>query len=566
MFQNLSFRFRTNISIDAYQSKTDAIACLSKKGAVAIGKEKMAFKEQNVNTKEFIYYATNGHAFCNLFEYAPNEEYWFQTSQGTWHKSFPEYKKGANKGGMKLCMKADKFFKGSQTVFVDVDYTRFDDVGMYISTLTYEPTCVYMSFSDRRDKGGKVSRRFRMVYVFDRMLNKEELIHISQTINDQIVFDTAEPMDDDCGTRISQYMNGVYDNNEYYASGKIYDVSDFPEELPDPICTTSDLPAIQQQQGIVFDERMLADMEGYSYEDFMHFYSWRFKYRYRVEKPDWRGVKYQYQLTDEDYLQLWWYREKQMDGQRRRRKLYKNACLRRLMFPDMSPDEALFNLYVDLVRFFDNSDGAITLQTLVRKVKHAFEKTEEQLRAFCDFEINYWHTHRKTYIVKPGNKMNWGVNKSIQKEINWSQLDMVYDKTISVQENIQRGINVSETTLYRYCHERGIDTNPQKGVTEMQRRENRRNEKAERIKQFQQLYDRNLTIRENQSNLASHGLKLSRSTLQNWSKWYINGDESVYEPIDLSFITVPNFQFNIGSLEVPVPKPAPTCKEEKEMN
>jgi hypothetical protein len=206
---------------------------------------------------------------------------------------------------MKLCMKSDKFFMGAQTVFVDVDYTRFTDVREYLGTLSYPPTCVYMSFSDRKEKKGISSRRFRMVYVFDRVLNEKEFLHVSQTINDQIVFDTGEPMEDDCGTRKSQYMNGVYGNNETYVSDFIYDIMDFPEEPPlltvNPQ-TTVDTSAPQE---ITFNDRMLEDMKEMDYDTFMHYYSWQYQYKYRTEYGDvW--IDGLYQMTDESYLQLWW--------------------------------------------------------------------------------------------------------------------------------------------------------------------------------------------------------------------------------------------------------------------
>ena len=518
MFIDKSFRFRTNVSFDAYQCKTDATACLSKKGAATIGKEKMAFYEQDMDADYFLYLATNGHAFCNLFDYDPAKEYWFQDNNGSWHKESPVYKTGKHKGCMKLCMKADRFFKGAQTVFVDVDYTRFTNITDYLNTLTYKPTCVYMSFSDNKEKHGVISRRFRMVYVFDRVLNMKELVHISQTINDQIVFDTAEPMEDDCGTRISQYMNGVYGNNEYYTSSIIWQVSDFPEEQPENICTTT-APPWEQQQSIVFNENMLSEMCSKPYADFMHYHSLQFEYKYRTEKPDW--IAGLYQLTDKNYLQLWWYRDKQVDGQHRRRKLFKNACLRRLMFPEMSPDQALFNLYIDKHRFFDDSDGALTIETLARKVKHAFEKTPEQLRAYCNFEITYWHDHRQKFIVKQGVKTTRGIISSINKHIKWSYLDEVYDRTISLKDNMDRGVDASPTTLYRYCSERNINSNPNKGETYMQKRNNKRNGKEERVKLFTELYDQKLTIRENQAKLSSHGIELSNGTIINWVKKYI---------------------------------------------
>jgi len=554
MFTFNSFQFQTNVSLDTYQSKSDATACLSSKGAAAIGKSKMAFKVQSVTVDQFLSLATSGHAFCNLFQYDPTQQYWIQGKEGQWYKEYPEYQKGANKGGMKLCMKSDKYFAGAQTVFVDVDYTRYDNVNEYLSTLKLPPTCVYMSFSDRKEKQGRTSRRFRMVYVFDRILSPKEFRHVSQTINDQIVFDTSEAMDDDCGTRMSQYMNGVYGNNEIHAPGIIYSVSDFPEEQPEWMTSSSTAITDPQQQGIVFDEKMLSDMGCYDTPTFLHYYSWKYPYKYRTEKTDW--IDGMYQLTDENYLQLWWYREKQVDGQHRRRKLFKNACLRRLMFPDMTPDAALYNLYLDFVRFFDNSDGAITLDCLVRKVKHAFERTTEQLIAYCDREIKYWSEHRHQFIIRSGYPCNWGIIADIKKRIRWGDIDSMYDRTLSVQQNIQNGIDVPQATLYRYCKSNFINTNPNKGETEAERRAAKRQEKQRLIEQFKTYYDPNASVIENQQRLEAFGVELSTGTISTWShKYYVAPQQTDMPVFNFPPITfeVPSFDNILTDYDVDIP-------------
>ena len=219
---------------------------------------------------------------------------------------------------MKLSTKSEQFFRGAQTVFVDVDYTRFTSVYEYISSLIYPPTCVYMSYSDGIAKGKEkvVSRRFRLVYVLDQIVGKDDLRRISQAITDQIVIDTAEPMDDDCGTRPCQYMNGVYGNMETYSSNFIYSVSDFPQQI-DPV----EEEPLQGPGKITFDENLVNDMRNMDYSTFTHYNSQRYPYLYRTEKPEWQGIGYQ--LTDENYLQTWFYKEKQVDGQQRRRKLGK---------------------------------------------------------------------------------------------------------------------------------------------------------------------------------------------------------------------------------------------------
>lgn len=331
-----NFKFRVNVSNDYYVKKTDASACLSKDGAKSIGKVKMAFREQDVTVDEFLQYALNGYAFCNLFHFDTNQSYWFETGNGQRYQTTPLYKNGKNKGCMRIEFKSDRFFIGAQTVFVDIDLTRFELIPEYLACLTYKPTCVYMSYSDKLEKDKVTSRRFRMVYVFDRIMGKDDLNVISQTITDSIIRDTGEPMKDDCGTRVSQYFNGVYGNEECYVSDCIYSRLDFPDSLPEVEVVMPEKPTKEKKPEVEFDSQLLHDMGTMDYETFMHYYSWKYRYIYKTQKDEW--IDGLYQLTDDNYIQLWWVRERIKDGHHRRRTLSKFACLRRLMEPDIDQD------------------------------------------------------------------------------------------------------------------------------------------------------------------------------------------------------------------------------------
>lgn len=559
MMTNPDFQFRTNISMDWYTSKAEATACLTKGGASAVNKQKMAFKEHSVTVTEFLAAATGGHTFCNLFELDPNQKYRTEYKDGKWGKVFPVYKRGKNEGGMKLAFKSDEFFKGAQTVFVDIDKTRFSNVGDYIACLTYKPTCVYMSYSDGLEKKGVVSRRFRLVYVFDKVLDDDEFKHVSYAINDRIVIDTAEPMDDDCGTRKSQYMNGCYGNPETYRSDIIYSVSDFPQEEKAP-----DLEPVveEKQEGAViqFNQNLVWDMEHLDFGKFQYFHYSQYEYRYRTEGKEW--VNSTYQLTTDDYLQLWFYPQKQLDGQLRRRKLGKMACLRHLMFPDMDPDTLLYNLYIDRERFFDNSDGVITIDTLIRKVKFAFSMSYEQLRAYCNFEIEYWHQNRPKFILHPDAPHTIGLVNQVRKEIRQQTFWQNYDTTKSLIDNLVN-IGVSKSTAYRYCQEKGINTNPQKGMTKKEKRAAKRTERNDKIETFVTYYDPSKKLAENQEVLMQHGLSLTISTISRWQMKYYTTTTSapVYsEPVNISY-TVSDFD-----LQYLIDSAMPNTKDDKVWN
>ena len=512
------FVFRVNVSNDSYTTKSEASACLSLAGAKAVGKVKMAFRETSLTVDQFLQRALTGHSFCNLFDYDPNQKYWIETSGGKRFQSYPVYRQGRNKGCMKLNFKSDRFFRGSQTVFVDVDYTRFKTIPEYLDCLTLKPTCVYMSYSDKLEKDGITSRRFRLVYVMDRELNKMNMNIVNRYITDCIIRDTGEPMADECGTRASQYFNGVSGNDEFYVTYNIYSRLDFPDSLPDVIVQPPSPPSRQTALPTVeFDDRLLHDMGTMDYQTFMHYNSLKYCYFYRTERAEW--IDGLYQLTDESYLQLWWHRETITDGNHRRRTLFKRACLRRLMNYDVDANTLLFNMYLDFHRFIDNSDHIITLDTLTRRTRRAMTMTYDELRDYCQYEINYWKKHRPKFIMHPKAPKSQAFINFVTKRIHYAELDLSYDRTKSVQENAA-ALDISPATLYRYCSDRYIETNPGKGQTYVQKRQAKKQAKADKKAKFMLYYDSNLSAAKNREKMLQYGLNLSVGTIRNWGKEY----------------------------------------------
>lgn len=528
MITDEEYKFKINVSTEPYQQKTDASACLSSEGAKAIGRNKMAFNECTLTITEFLKLALSGYSFCNIFEYDPDKQYWLDYN-GKMFKSYPVYKKGPNKGAMKLTFKADKFFKGSQAVFADIDKTRFSSIHEFIDSLEKKPTLAYPSYSDNCDKNGVVSRRFHLVYVFSRLLEYEELLAVSKAIYKHIEQCTNEPIEDDCGLRPAQYMNGVVGAAEVYQSSTIYHVWDFPFEEQ---AVEIDDDETEDQEGAqpMFSENLVNDMKNMDYRTFTHYYS-HLGYIYRTEDEFWiRGL---YQMTNEHYLQLWYFRERVVDGQQRRRKLFKNACLRRLIKPDISPDELLYNLYIDRDRFFDNSDDVITVEVLKRRVKKAFDMTTDELLEFCQWEISYWRDNRPKFIIKSTAAINTTLVNGIRKELRYDEIDMIYDRSISLRENIENGIGVPQATLYRYCNDRKIDTAPNRRLSRSEIREKRQLQKASDIQLFRELYNPGLPYRDNVRELQKAGIKVSLGSIRKWiDRYYAGSSPQANDPTE----------------------------------
>lgn len=496
MVYDENFQFQIGVSVNTYSTKDEAKLCLSSKGAKSANLEKMAFKNhQTVTLDDFATLATDGHAFCNIFKYDANRKYRRENTNPKvkvrYVKEFPEYHHGKNKGAMKLQFKCDDFFDGAQGVFTDIDYTRFKTLDEYVNALEFKPSFSYCTYSDKL----KGTRKFRLFYVFDTILDEVQFHRVSNAISEMVERSTGEEMLDDCGTRPSQYFNGTTNKEEIYKGYWVYSVSDFLGEASTQSTTyyegleKSDSP---ENETPTVDLNFVSDMERLDYDEFMHVYSKRYKYYWRVDNGNWINGKVQF--VDDDYFALFYNVDKLEDGMCRRKKLFQRMCLRRIINPDATPNEILFNAYVDLCKFVDNTVDTITIDCLARNVRSCFRFTVEEIADKYKYQIA---TAKEKTAPKNGRIYN---GKQSIKEGNYGIIDTYFDKTKSVKENLeilkQNGVKIGRQTLYNYVKERKINVKPTN-------------------EELYEMMDASLSVRENVKNLLEcYGIKVSIGKVQ----------------------------------------------------
>ena len=522
MTQDRSYLFETSISRVGYSSKEEAKRCLYGKAVQAYNKtvddpslklHKMAFKRTSLTVEEFAEKATSGYTFCNLFSYDPARKYTFRFRQYT-DRAYPEYQRGANKGYMKMQMKSDDYYEGTQCFFVDIDYTKYSNVQEFIDALKLPPTVVYMSYSDatyKKDRKqehnpkydedkGIWSRRFRLCYVFDEIiLGEKKFIELSTSINTMVERSIKEQIQDTCGKQMSQYFNGTQNKNEVYVLGYIYSKEDF---LPHTAATyynefpsegqfgmnLLNLPSVTATkleytcQYTTPSDRFINDMSRLGYDEFMAEARHRYRYHYRKDDGVWID---RCQTVDEDYFALYYNVSPLKDGDHRRKKLFERMCLRRVMFPDITPNEVLYNAYEDLHRFVDNREDPITIECLVRNVINAFRLTIEEIEKRYSKVIAYLKSRapKNRLIYDTRGCQNPAERNTRMKEIRWSLYDKEYNTELSLKENAEK-LNVNVKTLRTYCRDRGIEVNNK--VTD---------------EELMLLVDKELSIRKNITNL-----------------------------------------------------------------
>ena len=444
---------------------------------------KMAFAREALSLTRFVELVSSGYTFCNLFAYNPNRKY---CTQGRWHNLiWPEYRIGKNKGAMKMQMKADLYFEGCQCIFVDIDYTRFENIEDYIAVLRLKPTVLYLSYSDNEYKidakqknnlkydpqKGIKSRRFRLCYVLNQIIYGEESFKtISSAINKMVEESTGEIVQDDCGKKMSQYFNGSM-NKDVYLSGYIYDVTDFGIDTFTPPTSYNDFPKEGQPQldnqisletptfkydikPVVLSQLLICDMERLSYDEFMCHYRHKYHYYYRKDDGVWMDGC---QVICDEYFALYYNVYKLKDGQKRRKKLFERMCLRRVMFPEISPDEVFFCAYEDLNRFFDNRIDPIDISCLVRNVKSAFRLSVEEIQHKYSKDIAYLQSKKPKggLIYKVTGAKTVAERNMRMKEIRIARFDRLYDSNLSLKENAEL-LHCSERTIRNYGKALGI--------------------------------------------------------------------------------------------------------------
>lgn len=473
-----TYTFRTSISREGYDSKEQSRLCLSAETCPE-GKSKMAFKQHSVTVSQFAEYATDGYSFCALFSYNPDKYYWIEDSRGRKHKMKPVYSTGKNKGFFKLQFKSEEFFAGTQTIFVDIDLTHYTNVDEYLNSLTYKPTVTYLSFSDNIKKNGVISRRFRMVYVFDTVLNKDEFKLISYSIYKQIENDTYEPMDDDCGMRYCQYMNGT-NHKETWINNIVYEVSDFPQELSEIPETTEMCDEMSSWDSYLMEElnRSKAEEEDDEYLEILQnityltnkwsddIYKWfnhkwwhRGYRRILNNKSDMPfGDDMCISTEGQDYYALSYFPVKVKDGKQRRNNIRKIAFRLRKIKPTISKVELIYNLTLNAYLYFDNSDKVIN-QSFLDDVTRTTLLTDEFV---CEF-------NKPKYIVR-GDVSKKDIQKVVgqkRTEDTNNKIKKYYDFSKTVKENkkilAENGVFLSESRLYKFLKDMG--EKPSKAVT-----------------------------------------------------------------------------------------------------
>lgn len=223
----------------------------------------------------------------------------------------------------------------------------------------------------------------------------------------------------------------------------------------------------------------------------------RYRFHYRKENQYWE--KDLYQFIDNDYFALKHYCYKVIDGYKRRKKIYCRMCLRRVMYPTISKTEIICDALIDIMRYFDNTDGILDSEFIKRSVETCFSVGVDVLKSNCESYIQ----QRK--MSNPKRGIIYKDRKAYCKETTYLIIDDYYNPGLTARENLEfinsqfHMFSISQSTLSRYCKDRGFKLDVKK-LTDSE---------------LVNMIDLGISGRQNYNILKDKGYKISLTRVQN---------------------------------------------------
>lgn len=401
---------------------------------------------------DLIGYVSSGHCFCNIYNLPSDFQF-----------------KG---DGIKI-----NNYIGSYTINIDLDHQSLTMSQQYEKSVI-KPTFCYESWSNAPD-----DLRYRFIYVFEDMISGkqsyEDIFRAICFING-LKFDSR-------ATSSYQYMNGTSQEAVVIKSGCVYNYKSMSllfnlapswsgfGNLPKPLIS-------QQQPGNIngFGRFILTDKD--FEEDYQKMPSAKllekYRHRYRnIQHSPLPQVSAEEPMIDfpPDFYEITrkWSNKagekgrcvKYTYGEHRKHKLFVNLMVRRLICPDLSPEELLYDLVYELHYYHENSDGLhfINRQHLIDIATRVMGSDLSQFHYRRPRERMVNPKYQRIAMLPKrtiANIANAERCKTKREKI-YQHIGELYDCNLTIAENLrimkeEYGLEVSIRTLERFRKENGL--------------------------------------------------------------------------------------------------------------
>lgn len=398
----------------------------------------MTFKKETLSIEELSDYIKEGYSFCSIFK---DDEFSIRD-------------------------KKDSNYKYTQIISVDIDHSTmtFEEALKKLKTI---PTIAYETYSNSLDNNS-----YRFLYIFNERIEGKELTkNYILTINSKIEKELSIKIDANA-MKVSQYFNG--NNNQKVITNNVtYSKNDFKIEYNNIKVQTKNN---REEDNIIhldctFDNEsnFIKDFWTISYIKLLDKYANVFKDIQHTDLPsvdddtpiinipnDFREIRRYFYMKDENGIMKDCLR-KLKDGENRRKTLFLNGMIRRLIWNDISMENLIYNLVFEFIHYMINDGNKITK-------KEIFGIAQRIMKADLNEYDNLGKTTRK-YMVNPMYCIKYNLSKRAvlnksRSKIDYNEVASLYDCSISDKENIEVmkefGIEISIRSLKNWRKENNI--------------------------------------------------------------------------------------------------------------
>lgn len=402
----------------------------------------MHFAIGKTNVNEFVDKISKGYAYCAVY----------------------------NNNEFGISLKKDSNFAYTQVISVDIDKTTIS-LNEALKSLHTTPTIAYNTFSN----GNNDLYCYRLVYLFEKPIDSIKNAKLYTLALNKIVGEELNIKTDSNASKVSQYFNGTNDIN-VFVSGCVYELNDFNLDgiKEDNIKVQS--KCIQEENNNI-GLTCTFENDTTLIKDYWKLKLTEFLYKYDSIMPNIQNSKLEIPSEDEPFIdipsdyreiQRYWYLitddkghkldyiRKIKDGEGRRKKLFLNGIIRRLINPQITFENMLHNIVWEFITYMVNDGNKITKEILWNIVKDVMNTDLTRYSTLG--------TTKRKWMVNPYFSTKYGMSKreviNKFKHNKKQYIGEFYDCSLNDKENIEKmkeyGFEVSLRTLKTWRKENNI--------------------------------------------------------------------------------------------------------------
>ena len=320
-----------------------------------------------------------------------------------------------------------------------------------VSGLRYTPTIAYTTYNHRQNGKGN---RYRLLYLFRiAIFNIDVYKSIYQILIDNLGF----KLNDNCGGNVTQAIFGTNENCQIILTENIYSISDF--DTSDKV-QNGHYNSIKKEEGNIIrlespiqDNDYINDFWNMSYGDLLLKYSDTYPIFEHTPLED-VDDDTSFIMLPSNYIEIkrYWFMEtvydengdkrysasrvkKIKDGEHRRKKLFINGILRRKMVQDLSFEHLLNCMTYELYHYIDNSKDRISKKGLYDITLNIFYSDIDNYNGFN-------RGNKRKFIVNDRYCTKYNLNRKqvrniSRKVITYNQIGELYDFNLTDKQNVE---------------------------------------------------------------------------------------------------------------------------------